>query len=77
MTIADLDHWVSLVCSILGVIIAFFSCVILPIIIKYHKAKADGEITDDEKADIAQTLQDGLEQVQQQINKIDKTDKKN
>ena len=69
----DMENIVSIVCCILGLIITFITCVIVPVWKKILDAKKDGKITPDELGEIAGTLQDGLEKIDPNLDK----DKKN
>ena len=66
---------VSIVCSVIGLLIAITFSFILPIAKKIIKAKRnDGKIDLDEAADIIDELERDLKKVQEQLNntKIDK-----
>ena len=69
----DMENIVSIVCCILGLIITFITCVIVPVWKKILDAKKDGKITPDELGEIADTLQNGLEKIDPNLDK----DKKN
>lgn len=56
---------VSLVITILGGVISF---IVIPILNWYHKAKQDGKITIDEIKEGAETLEDGIEKLDDKIN---------
>lgn len=57
---------ISLVVTIVGALISF---VVVPLLNWYRNAKKDGKISADEITDAAETLRDGLEKTQEEINK--------
>ena len=59
----DMENIVSIVCCIAGFLITLITCVIVPIWKKIIEAKKDGKITPDELGEIADTLQDGIDQI--------------
>ena len=59
----DMENIVSIVCCIAGLIITLITCVIVPVWKKIAEAKKDGVITPDELDEIADTLQDGIDQI--------------
>ena len=59
----DMENIVSIVCCIAGLIITLITCVIVPVWKKIADAKKDGVLTPDELDGIANTLQDGLDQI--------------
>ena len=59
----DMENIVSIVCCIAGLIITLITCVIVPVWKKIAEAKKDGVLTPDELDEIANTLQDGLDQI--------------
>ena len=56
---------VSLIITILGGIISF---IVIPILNWYRKSKEDGKITIDEIKEGAETLEDGIEKLDDKIN---------
>ena len=62
----DMENIVSIVCCIAGLIITLITCVIVPVWKKIADAKKDGVITPDELDEIADTLQDGLDQIKKE-----------
>ena len=62
----DMENIVSIVCCIAGLIITLITCVIVPVWKKIAEAKKDGVITPDELDEIADTLQDGLDQIKKE-----------
>ena len=59
----DMENVVSIVCCIAGLIITLITCVIVPVWKKIADAKKDGVLTPDELDEIADALQDGLDQI--------------
>ena len=59
----DMENIVSIVCCIAGFLITLVTCVIVPVWKKITEAKKDGVITPDELGEIADTLQDGIDQI--------------
>lgn len=62
----DMENIVSIVCCIAGLIITLITCVIVPVWKKIAEAKKDGVITPDELGEIADALQDGLDQIKKE-----------
>ena len=62
----DMENIVSIVCCIAGLIITLITCVIVPVWKKIADAKKDGVITPDELDEIADALQDGLDQIKKE-----------
>ena len=62
----DMENIVSIVCCIAGLIITLITCVIVPVWKKIADAKKDGKITPDELDEIADALQDGLDQIKKE-----------
>lgn len=59
----DMENIVSIVCCIAGFLITLITCVIVPVWHKIAEAKKDGVITPDELGEIADTLQNGIDQI--------------
>ena len=59
----DMENIVSIVCCIAGLLITLITCVIVPVWKKITAAKKDGVITPDELGEIADTLQNGIDQI--------------
>lgn len=75
MALQNVEAAVSIVCSVIGLLIAITFSFILPVAKKIIKAKRnDGKIDVDEAADIIAELERDLKKVQEQLNntKIDK-----
>lgn len=73
VTIADVDHLMSIICAIVGLCITIVTAVIIPLIRWHNKAKADGHIDADEIEEATQIVSDGLEQISSKVNTL--TDK--
>ena len=58
VSIADLDHWVSIVCGVLGLIITLIFTVIVPAVESAKSKDSDGgeEITKEEKLGILRKI---------------------
>lgn len=63
LSLEDADHIVGIICGVVGLIITIISTVIVPLLRRIKKAKADGKITLDEVTDI-------IENTTEDINKI-------
>ncbi len=61
LTLEDADHLITIVMSVLGFLITFCTCVVIPVWKKIHKALEDKKITPDEAQDILDTTKKGLE----------------
>ena len=59
----DMENIVSIVCCFVGLFITLITCVIVPVWKKIAEAKKDGVITPDELGEIADTLQNGIDQI--------------
>lgn len=76
ITIADINEWVSLICSIIGILITILTCIVLPLIAKIKKATEDGKITGDEIEDINDALKQGIEETNKMLDNKTKKEKK-
>ena len=76
ITIADINEWVSLICSLIGIIITITTCIVLPLIAKIKKAAEDGKITGDEIDDINNNLKQGVEETNKVLDNNAKKEKK-
>lgn len=58
VSVADLDHWVSIVCGVLGLIITLIFTVIVPAVESARAKNSDGgeEITKEEKLGILRKI---------------------
>ena len=59
----EMKNIVSIVCCIAGLLITLVTCVIVPVWKKIKEAKKDGVITPDDLGEIADTLQEGIDQI--------------
>ena len=76
ITIADINEWVSLICSLIGIVITITTCIVLPLVAKIKKAAEDGNITGDEIEDINSTLKKGVEETNKVVDNKAKKEKK-
>ena len=76
ITIADINEWVSLICSLIGIVITITTCIVLPLIAKIKNAAEDGKITGDEIDDINNTLKQGIEETNNTLDNKAKKEKK-
>lgn len=76
ITIADINEWVSLICSLIGIVITITTCIVLPLIAKIKNAAEDGKITGDEIDDINNTLKQGIEETNKTLDNKAKKEKK-
>lgn len=70
----QLDHIISIICSVAGVIIVIATSVIIPLVSCYKKAKADGKITKEEVEEAKDIVSKGVGEVKDAIDKL-KTNK--
>ena len=76
MALQNVEAAVSIVCSVIGLLIAITFSFVIPVAKKVIKAKRnDGKIDVDEAADIIAELERDLKKVQEQLDKT-KIDKK-
>ena len=74
LSLEDADHIVGIVCGVVGLIITIISTVILPLLRRIKKAKADGKITLDEVADIIENTTEDIKKVNDNIKDNSKVD---
>ena len=67
--LADIESIVSIVCSIVGLVITIVACVVIPVWKKVRDAKKDGAIDPEEAEDIANTIKDGIDRINDDIKK--------
>ena len=67
LSLEDADHIVGIVCGVVGLIITVVSTVILPLLRRIKKAKADGKITLDEVTDIIESTTEDIKKVNDNI----------
>ena len=58
-----LDHIVSMICAIVGLLITTITCLIIPLIKWYKNARKDGKIDVEELDDLSHILQDGKNEI--------------
>ena len=66
----ELDHIVSIVCAVIGVIIVLITSVIIPLIQWRKKAKADGVITKEELEEAGKIISNGVEDVKNAVEDV-------
>ena len=67
LSLEDADHIVGIICGVVGLIITIISTVIVPLLRRIKKAKADGKITLDEVADIIENTTEDIKKVNDNI----------
>lgn len=67
LSLEDADHIVGIVCGVVGLIITIVSTVIVPLLRRIKKAKADGKITLDEVSDIIENTTEDIKKVNDNI----------
>lgn len=67
LSLEDADHIVGIVCGTVGLIITIISTVIVPLLRRIKKAKADGKITLDEVTDIIESTTEDIKKVNDNI----------
>ena len=67
---AELDHIVSIVCAVIGVIIVIITSVIIPLVQWRKKAKADGVITKEELEEAGKIISNGVEDVKNAVDNV-------
>ena len=65
----QLDHIVSIICSVVGAIIVILTSVIIPLAKWYKKAKADGKITKDEIQEGVDIVKNGIDELKDKSGK--------
>lgn len=68
---------VSIICMIVGLLITIISAIIIPLVKWYKNAKQDGIIDDKEMDDGLNILQNGIDEVQDQLKKGEEKDEDN
>lgn len=67
LSLEDADHIVGIICGVVGLIITIISTVIVPLLRRIKKAKADGKITLDEVTDIIESTTEDIKKVNDSI----------
>lgn len=75
LSLEDADHIVGIVCGVVGLIITIVSTVIVPLLRRIKKAKADGKITLDEVADIIESTTEDIKKVNDNADIDNRTNK--
>ena len=65
----ELDHIVSIVCAVMGVIIVIITSIVIPLIQWHKKSKADGKITKEELEEAGKIISNGVEDVKDTLDK--------
>lgn len=63
LSLEQLQQIISIVCTCVGAIITIVSCVIIPLIRWYKKAKEDGKITQEEINEAKEIVESGISQL--------------
>lgn len=74
LSLEDADHIVGIICGVVGLIITIISTVIVPLLRRIKKAKADGKITLDEVTDIIENTTEDIKKVNDSIKDNSKVD---
>ena len=72
----SIESIVAIVCTVLGLLITITTSVIIPLCRWYAESKKDGKISADEVVEGAQTLKDGLQDIQNKLENKSKEDHK-
>lgn len=72
----SIESIVAIFCTILGLLITIITSVVIPLCRWYAESKKDGKISADEVVEGAQTLKDGLQDVQNKLENKSKEDHK-
>lgn len=67
LSLEDADHIIGIVCGVVGLLITIISTVILPLLRRIKKAKADGKITLDEVTNIIESTTEDIKKVNDNI----------
>ena len=63
----SIESIVAIVCTLLGLLITIVTSVVIPLCRWYAESKKDGKISADEVVEGAQTLRDGLKEIQSKL----------
>ena len=72
----SIESVVAIVCTVLGLLITIITSLIIPLCRWYAQSKKDGKISADEVVEGAQTLKDGLQDIQNKLENKSKEDHK-
>ena len=63
----SIESVVAIICTVLGLLITIITSIIVPLCRWYAESKKDGKISADEVVEGAQTLKDGLQDIQNKL----------
>ena len=72
----SIESIVAIVCTLLGLLITIISSLIIPLCRWYFESKKDGKISADEVVEGAETLKNGLQDIQNKLEDKHKEDHK-
>ena len=72
----SIESITAITCTVLGLLITIITSVIIPLCKWYAQSKKDGKISADEVVEGAQTLKDGLQDIQNKLEDKNKEDHK-
>ena len=72
----SIESITAIVCTVLGLLITIITSVVIPLCRWYAESKKDGKISADEVVEGAQTLKDGLQDIQNKLENKNKEDHK-
>ena len=67
ISLEQMDRILSIVCSAVGVIITIVSCLIIPLIRWYKKAKEDGKISKEELEEGKEIINNGVKEIKDSV----------
>ena len=71
LSTSELSEWISIICTIIGIVIVIVSN-LTHWIKSYKEAKKDGVITEDEKDKLINELQESLKEVKEKLDNYEK-----
>ena len=69
ITLENTERIISVICSTCGIIITIVSCILIPLIRWYKKAKSDGKISKEEIEEGKEIIKNGIDSVKDASNK--------
>ena len=72
----SIESIVAIVCTVLGLLITIITSLIIPLCRWYAQSKKDGKISADEVGEGAETLKNGLQDIQNKLEDKSKEDQK-
>lgn len=63
----SIESVVAIICTVLGLLITIITSIVVPLCRWYAESKKDGKISADEVVEGAQTLKDGLQDIQNKL----------